>query len=88
MDQEKWITEILNSTNGMQQTAPDDALFGKIQNRIYHEQQFSNSQIMAIAASFAILIALNIALFRSQTQYSQSHVTAIAQSVSKSYQLY
>ncbi|HMI07358.1 MAG TPA: hypothetical protein VK528_07425 [Flavobacterium sp.] len=87
MDPEQFITKILNSTNGMSQATPDAKLFGKIQQRIFIQQQFSKRQILLIAASFVVLVAVNLSVFKSKSA-SENKTTAIAFSISKSNQLY
>lgn len=87
MDPEQFITEILNSTDAMSQATPDSKLFGKIQQRISIQKQFSKRQILLIAASFVVLVAVNLGIFKSKSA-SQNKTTAIAFSINKSNQLY
>lgn len=88
MDQQKWITDIFNSTSTMQPVLPDAALFGKIQNRIYAQRKFSSAQLLMLAASFLLLLTLNVAIFSSGVARTDNAVNALATSIHQSNQLY
>jgi len=88
MEQDKWIATVLNSTNGMTKVTPSEALFSKIQNRINAENTVSTNWIWAVAASFAILLSINLKVIFSESQKSNSQTETIALSMSESNQLY
>ncbi|RTY93685.1 hypothetical protein [Flavobacterium sp. GT3R68] len=88
METEKWINEILNSTNGMTKVVPDEMLFSKIQNKIRHENTLPNPWIWAAAASFAVLISLNIKFVFSNSDKTNSQTELLASSITKTNQLY
>ena len=92
MKAENWITEILDSTNRITLVVPDDALFLKIQNRIKQENTIPVRWIWIAAASFAILLSLNIKLVLNKTnsasKTTRSETEILASSISKTEQLY
>lgn len=88
METEKWINEILNSTDGMTQVVPDDELFSKIQNRIKNENTLPNPWIWLAAASFAVLITLNIKFVFSNTDKANNQTELLASSITETNQLY
>lgn len=87
MEQDKFITEILDSSNGMTKVIPNDLLFSKIQNAIYKENYVSKKWIWVAAATFAILFSLNVIVLISKIN-SKIPTQTIASSISKSNQLY
>jgi hypothetical protein len=59
---EKWINDILNSTDGMERVEPSPFLFAKIRNRLQTEAPkviISPRTVWLAVASFALLILLN-----------------------------
>ena len=67
MNKDQFIEKILNSTNGIQQVEPNDALFLKIQNRIQAEKPVDNYVTWLIAASVLILVTLNAGIVSSNS---------------------
>ena len=88
MEKENWIEQVLESTNGMTAVVPDTKLFAKIQKRINVENTVSTKWVWAVAASIAILISLNMKLVSSRTNSKKATTETIAESLSKSNQLY
>lgn len=88
METENWINEILNSTNGMIKVVPDDSLFSKIEKKIKKKTTISSQWIWIAAASFAILLSLNIKLILVKSNKSIGQTELLASSMSKSNQLY
>lgn len=88
METEKWITEILNSTNGMTKVIPDELLFSKIQNKINTENTIPSQWIWTVAASFIVLISLNSILLFSKPNKTNVQTEIIASTISKTNQLY
>jgi hypothetical protein len=87
MEQENFINEILNSTNGMTKIVPNDLLFSKIENAIKNQNNVPTKWIWVAAASFAILFSLNSILVFSKKD-SKNPTETIATSIYKSNQLY
>lgn len=87
METEKWIYEVLNSTNGMMKITPNDSLFFKIQNKISNNK-FSNRWIWIAAASFVILITLNVKFVFGKADKNESQTEILASTIVKSNQLY
>lgn len=88
METNNWINDILESTNGITKVTPNQALFSKIQNNINAQNTVSNQWIWVAAASFAVLVTLNLKfIFSSQNKTEVPTETSIL-SVSNSNQLY
>ena len=88
MEANNWINDILNSSNGITKVTPDALLFAKIQNRINIQNTVSGRWIWIAAASFIILVSLNIKMLLSNTTKSSASTETIVSSVSNSNQLY
>ena len=74
MKANNWTIEIMESTNGMVKVLPNKLLFDKIQNKINLENKVSNKWIFVAAATFALLISINIKLL---SQFSLKEAKAI-----------
>jgi hypothetical protein len=88
MKAENWTNEILESTNGMMKVLPNSLLFDKIQNRINLENRVSNKWIFIAAASFALLISINISLLKSSSVKSNTQTETVISTISNTNQLY
>ena len=88
MEPVNWISAILNSTEGITKVTPDDGLFFKIQAKINNKKHISSEWICIAAASFAILITINIAVIYNKSSQEVSSTTLLAASISKTNQLY
>ena len=89
MENEHWISEILNSTDGITQVAPQMGLFAKIQSKIKQREIVSPEWIWLAAASIALLFLLNAKLvFSGRHKTEKSAVENLASSLSNSNQLY
>jgi len=88
MKAENWTNEILESTNGMMKVLPNSLLFDKIQNRINLENRVSNKWIFIAAASFALLISINISLLKSSSFKSNTQTETVISTISNTNQLY
>ena len=89
MQKNNWIETILNSTNGITQVAPSDALFLKIQQRIQQENKVSSKTLWLVAASVAVLVMLNVTLISSNSNSKNNSNTAyLEKTLNKSNQLY
>ena len=88
MKAENWTNEILESSNGMMKVLPNSLLFDKIQNRINLENRVSNKWIFIAAASFALLISINISLLKSSSVKSNTQTETVISTISNTNQLY
>ena len=88
MEANNWINDILNSSEGITKVIPDTLLFSKIQNRISIQNSVSSQWIWIAAASFTILVSLNIKMLLSNTTKTTAPTETIVSSVSNSNQLY
>ncbi len=88
MEANNWTNDILNSSNGITKVVPDTLLFSKIQNRISIQNTVSIQWIWIAAASFTILVSLNIKMLLSNTTKTSAPTETIVSSVSNSNQLY
>ena len=88
MEANNWTNDILNSSNGITKVIPDALLFSKIQNRISIQNTVSNRWIWIAAASFTILVSLNVKMLLSNTTKTSAPTETIVSSVSNSNQLY
>jgi hypothetical protein len=88
MEANNWTNDILNSSNDITKVTPDALLFSKIQNRINIQNTVSSRWIWIAAASFTILVSLNVKMLLSNTTKSTVPTETIVSSVSNSNQLY
>jgi hypothetical protein len=88
MEANNWTNDILNSSNGITKVTPDALLFSKIQNRISIQNTVSSQWIWIAAASFTILVSLNVKMLLSNTTKTVAPTETIVSSVSNSNQLY
>lgn len=68
---DKWVNSILESSDGMQQVAPNEALLSKINSRINAEQPIPILTRWMVAASIVILISLNITLASQESKVQE-----------------
>ena len=88
MKTENWTLDIIESTNGMEKVLPNKILFDKIKNRIKLETKVSNKWIFLAAATFALLISINITLLKSSTTKSNTQSETVISTISTTNQLY
>lgn len=88
MESNNWINDILNSSHGITKVAPNPLLFTKIQNKISVENTISSRWIWIAAASFTILVSLNVKMLLSNTTKTTAPTETIFSSVSNSNKLY
>ena len=88
MKAENWTLGIMESTNGMIKVLPNKLLFDKIQNRINLENRVSNKWIFVAAASFTLLISINISLLKSSSVNSNAQSETAISTISNTNQLY
>ena len=88
MKAENWTNDILESANGMMKVVPNNLLFDKIQNRINLENKVSYKWILVAAATFALLISINIKFLKSSTSKSDNQTETLISTISNTTQLY
>jgi hypothetical protein len=88
MKAENWTNDILESANGMMKVLPNNLLFDKIQNRINLENKVSYKWILVAAATFALLISINIKFLKSSTSKSDNQTETLISTISNTTQLY
>jgi len=88
MKSENWTLEIMECTNGMVNVHPSKLLFDKIQNKINLENKVSSKWIFVAAATFALLISINIKLLKSSLIKSSSQKETVISTISNTNQLY
>jgi hypothetical protein len=88
MKAKNWTNEIMDSTNGMMKILPNTLLFDKIQKRINLKTQVSNQWIFIAAATFALLISINIKLLKSNIYKSNYQTETVISTISNTNQLY
>ena len=88
MKAENWTLKIMESTNGMVKVLPNKLLFDKIQNKINLESKVSNKWIFVAAATFALLISINIKLLKSNLAKTNTQTETVISTISNTNQLY
>jgi hypothetical protein len=88
METNNWINDILNSSNGITKVTPSELLFSKIQNKIGIQNTISSQWIWIAAASFTILVSLNVKMLLLNTVKNTVPTETIVSSVSNSNHLY
>lgn len=87
MEKDKWIDNILNSTNGITQVNPNDQLFSKIQAKINDQKPAESYTKWLVAASIVVLLSLNtMFLLKENKSSSKTEITQLVNSVNN--QLY
>jgi predicted lactoylglutathione lyase len=89
MEKDKWIENILNSTNGITQVNPNNQLFSKIQAKINDQKTAENYTKWLVAASIVVLLSLNTTYLiqKSKTnKQSNDNITSLVDTVNN--QLY
>jgi hypothetical protein len=89
MEQETWIQNIFNSTNGITPVVPNENLWDKINGKMLQENYVSQKTVWLVAASIAVLVILNISLVKAKTQEKTTiPSTYFENTLNKSNQLY
>jgi len=89
MEKENWIENILNSTNGIMQVTPSENMFSKIQQKINKQNKLSQKTVWLVAASIAVLLALNFTVLRTKFIESKTSTTVYFENtINQSNQLY
>lgn len=87
MERENFINEILNSFNGITKVTPNEVIFQKIEQRI-QQTTVSPRALWLVAASIAVLIALNLLLISGKPSSKESEMASLEHSINNSNQLY
>lgn len=88
MKANNWTIEIMESTNGMVKVFPNKSLFDKIQNKINLDNKVSNKWIFVAAATFALLISINLKLLKSNLAKTNTQTETVISTISNTNQLY
>lgn len=88
MEAEKFINDILNSTNGITKVNPSDELFSKIELRIQEKSVVPMKTLWLVAASIVILMSLNVIIIASKNKTQDASISELEKSIHKSNQLY
>lgn len=89
MEKDKWIEEVMDSTNQIVKVLPDDGLFSKIQNQLDVKKTVAKEWVWLAAASILILASINIKIIYKELQAEQEiEETILVASVSDSNQFY
>ncbi len=86
-ENEKWADDIMSSIDGIHQAEPSPFLYNKILNKISIAlvEYTPKKLVWLAAASFALLIILNLQAFKKHT--ANSHNKSSAEELANQYQL-
>ena len=88
MEKEKFINEILNSTNGITNITPNDFLLLRIQNKINNQNKVATKWVWMAAASIVFLVSLNSILLFSSFNKKTNDTELLVNTISNDNQLY
>lgn len=88
MEQEKWIENVLNSTNGITKVEPNDLLFSKIEKQILENTAESRNSLWYVAASITLFLMLSFILFQLNAVSKRETNATIAEQYNVNNQLY
>lgn len=89
MEKEKYIQDILKSTNGITKATPNAVLFQKIEQRLETEKKAPIQLIWMVAASIVVLLGINImVLLNQKTTSHNSSIANIAANLQTNNQFY
>jgi hypothetical protein len=77
MESNNWIKNVIDSTNGITKVTPKDRVLLKIKQKIQENETIPTSWIWIAAASFLLLLSLNIKILigNNEPKDSQSNET-------------
>lgn len=91
MDKNKWIDDVMNSTDGMSRATPRDGLLRKIEQRmeegVIYAKQVPMRTVSLAAASIVLLVAVNIALLNTRPVSGKSQKNTPIETVVEYYGL-
>ncbi|GIZ08849.1 hypothetical protein [Flavobacterium sp. UMI-01] len=89
MEKEKWINEIIDSTNHIVKVLPSDGLYAKIQTQMNVQKTIDIKWVWLVAASILILASINIKVVLNEIQsVKETEKTALVASLSDTNQFY
>ncbi len=88
MNQEQYVSKILNSLNGISNVIPNEDLFSKIETKMLEQKTVSMQTIWIAAASIILLVGINVALIHEKLNQNQNKVASILSEINKDNQLY
>lgn len=89
MEKDKWIENVLNSTDGITKVSPNDQLFSKIQSRINDQKPVETYVKWLVAASIVVLLSLNTTYLiqkNNTTKQNYNNISSLVDTVNN--QLY
>lgn len=88
MEKEKWIQQVLNSTNGMTAVTPNDDVLIKIKQKINQQPTVQTGIVWLVVASVTILVTANFILINQYKQNINPKEIYIESIVNNNNQLY
>lgn len=88
MEQDKWIENVLNSTNGIAKVAPNEALLHKIEKQIQENNRKSKNSLWLVAASITLFLSLSCIVFQLSSFSKKENVSSFDEQFSINNQLY
>lgn len=88
MNQEQYVSQILNSINGISNAFPNDDLFSKIETKMLKQKTVSIQTIWIAAASLILLVGINATLIKVKLNQNQNKIAVILTEINKDNQLY
>lgn len=71
----RWIDEVLTSTDGMQKASPSDSLFFRIEQRqgqgITYAKRVPLTTVSMAAASIALLVVINVTMLKNSPKAAE-----------------
>ena len=76
MEQDKWIENVLNSSNGIVKMEPNDLLFSKIEKQIQENNRKSKSSLWLVAASVTLFLSLSCIVFQLSSFSKKENISS------------
>lgn len=88
MEQDKWIENVLNSTNGITKVTPNDLLFSKIEKKIQENNRNYRSTLWLVAASVTLFLSISIIVFQLSSFSKKEKISSFDEQFTINNQLY
>jgi len=88
MNQDKWIENVLNSTNGITKVEPNDMLLSKIEKRIQANTIETKNSTWFVAASIILFLSLSFILLQLSSTSKKETVSSFREQLYIDNQLY
>lgn len=88
MEQDKWIENVLNSSNGITKVEPNNLLFSKIEKQIHENNRESKNSLWFVAASVTLFFSLSFIIFQMSSFSKRDKVSSFDEQFSINNQLY